>query len=82
MKVKLTLTIDKAVIEKAKIYAQNKGISLSDNIENYLKVVTKENDAEISDLTPIVKSMRGSFRMPKNLKYKDELTIGLSQKYL
>ena len=38
---KLTLTIEKSVIEKAKKYAREKERSLSDIIENYLKAITE-----------------------------------------
>ena len=38
---KLTLTIVKSVIEKAKKYAREKERSLSDIIENYLKAITE-----------------------------------------
>ena len=39
MNTKLTLTIDQSVIEKAKKYAKEKERSLSDLIENYLKLI-------------------------------------------
>ncbi len=39
MTTKLTLTIEQDVIKTAKIYAQKKGRSLSDLIENYLKTL-------------------------------------------
>jgi len=83
MNTKLTLTIEQAVIEKAKIYAKGKGYSLSDIIENYLKMITKEKE-EISEIdsTPMVKSMRGSFKAPSNFDYKKKLAKGLSEKYL
>ncbi len=42
MNTKLTLTIDKSIIEKAKKYARNRERSLSDLIENYLKALTSE----------------------------------------
>ena len=42
MNTKLTLTIEQTIIERAKKYANNKGRSLSDIIENYLKVITKK----------------------------------------
>lgn len=38
---KLTLTIEKSVIEKVKKYAREKERSLSDIIENYLKAITE-----------------------------------------
>jgi predicted CopG family antitoxin len=43
MNTKLTLTIEQKIIEKAKKYANEKGRSLSDIIENYLKAITKED---------------------------------------
>ena len=42
MNSKLTLTVEKSVIEKAKKYARSKGRSLSDIIENYLKSITSD----------------------------------------
>lgn len=82
MNTKLTLTIEQTIIEKAKKYANNKGRSLSDIIENYLKVITKEDNIESTDLTPIVKSLKGSFKAPKHFDYKKELTKRLTEKYL
>ncbi|MGB1451779.1 MAG: DUF6364 family protein, partial [Marinirhabdus sp.] len=43
MNTKLTLTIERKIIEKAKNYAKGKNRSLSDIIENYLKTLTKED---------------------------------------
>jgi len=82
MNTKLTLTIEQTIIEKAKKYASNKGRSLSDIIENYLKAITKEEKEEQNSLTPIVKSLKGSFKAPENIDYKKELAKGLSEKYL
>ena len=44
MDTKLTLKLDKSVIEKAKIYAAQHKHSLSFLIENYLKAVTTDED--------------------------------------
>lgn len=82
MNTKLTLTIDQSVIEKAKRYAKDKERSLSSLIENYLKALTKENNPNEIELTPIVKSLKGSFTAPKDLDYKKELSNRLSEKYL
>lgn len=79
---KLTLTIEQAVIEKAKKYAKEKERSLSDLIENYLKAITKDNDAEAIEITPTVKLLKGSFTAPANFDYKEELSKRLSEKYL
>ena len=82
MNTKLTLTIEQTVIEKAKKYAKDKERSLSNLIENYLKALTKESDPNEIELTPIVKSLKGSFTAPKNYDYKKDLTNRLSEKYL
>jgi len=82
MNTKLTLTIEQTIIKKAKKYAKGKGRSLSDIIENYLKVITKEEGKSDFEITPLTKSLRGSFKAPKDFDYKKELSKGLSQKYL
>jgi len=81
MNTKLTLTIEQSVIKKAKQYAKGKGRSLSDIIENYLKAITNKSESEI-ELTPIVKSLKGSFKAPEDFDYKKELIKGLTEKYL
>lgn len=82
MNTKLTLTIEKSVIEKAKKYASGKGRSLSDIIQNYLKVITQEGKDDEVELTPIVKSLKGTFKEPQNFDYKKELSKRLAEKYL
>ncbi len=82
MNTKLTLTIEQTIIEKAKKYANDKGRSLSDIIENYLKAITNEDSIEGIDLTPIVKSLKGTFKAPSNIDYKKELSKRLTEKYL
>ena len=81
MNTKLTLTIKQSVIEKAKKYAKDKERSLSDLVENYLKALTKDVPQNKIELTPIVKSLKGSFSAPENFDYKKELANSLSEKY-
>ena len=77
---KLTLTIEKDVIEKAKKYATESGRSLSDLVENYLKLVTKTD--ERIELSPTVKSLLGAVKNPENRDFKDILSDELANKYL
>ena len=82
MSTKLTLTIEKEVIEKAKQYAKGKNRSLSDIIENYLKILTtEERKQNQKPLNPIVKSLKGSFKTSKKIDYKKELEKRLEEKY-
>ncbi len=82
MNTKLTLTIEQSIIERAKKYASGKGRSLSDIIENYLKIITKEEQSKEVELTPIVKCLKGTFKEPQNFDYKTELSKRLAEKYL
>lgn len=80
MTTKLTLTVEKDVIELAKTYASKKGRSLSDLIENYLMSLV-QNEKGNNDLSPSVKRLLGSVKAPKNFDYKTELEIALEKKY-
>lgn len=83
MNTKLTLTIEREIIERAKNYAKGKNRSLSDIIENYLKILTKEERSnKRKKLNPAVESLKGSFKMPKDMDYKKELKDRLEKKYL
>jgi hypothetical protein len=82
MNTKLTLTIEQSLIDKAKKYAKAQGRSLSDIVENYLKAIIEEENTKLIDPTPITSSLRGSFKVPKDIDYKEELSKGLSEKHL
>ena len=82
MDAKLTLTIEQSIIDRAKRYAKTKERSLSDLVESYLKIITKETVSNDIILTPTVKMLKGSFRAPKNFDYKKELTDMLTDKYI
>ena len=82
MNTKLTLTIEKEVIEIAKDYAKEKGQSLSELVENYFKLITNERRPIKSDeLSPRVKRLRGIIKADKDLDYKQILTDELLKKY-
>ncbi|MES2617711.1 MAG: DUF6364 family protein [Bacteroidota bacterium] len=80
MTTKLTLTVEKDVIELAKVYANKKGRSLSDLIENYLKTLVQKDNNK-NDLSPNVKKLLGAVKAPKGFDYKKELEKTLNKKY-
>jgi hypothetical protein len=82
MDAKLTLSINSDVARRAKVYARNKGRSLSDLVENYLKLLTGNSSVDSSEYTPRVKSLLGSILIPEDFKYKKEVTDYLVKKYL
>lgn len=63
MRTKLTLTVDKNIIEEAKKYAKANGRSLSNLIEEYLKSLfdLKEEDSSF-EISPLVNSLWGSVK--------------------
>ena len=82
MDAKLTLNIDKDVARRAKVYARKEGRSLSDLVENYLKLLTKNSTIEDSEYTPLVKSLLGCISLPEDFDYKKEISEYLAKKYL
>jgi hypothetical protein len=80
MATKLTLTVDKDIIESAKAYARKNGRSLSALIENYLRALTKKEDS-IEELSPKVKKLLGSVKVHEGFDYKTELESELIKKY-
>jgi len=85
MKKKLTLKMNKFVIEKAKKYAASHNLSLSQIIELYLQSLAEQEDIvkDKSDIqiSPFVKSMSSGVHMPTNLEYKVDYVNHLIEKY-
>ena len=84
MDTKLTLKLDKYVIEQAKEYASSHKRSLSRIIESYLKsLVIQEDSGDNKDLqiSPFVKSMSTGVKIPADLDYKTEYSSYLTEKY-
>ena len=83
MDTKLTLQLNKAVIERAKSYAATKKTSLSKLIEAYLDSITsKEKEQETKEISPLVKSLSGIITLPKDARHKVAYSEHLSKKYL
>lgn len=75
MDTKLTLKLNKSIIEKAKEYAALHNVSLSRMIESYLQsLVDKETKQEgkIIEISPFVKSMATGVKIPNDLDLKTE----------
>lgn len=82
MSSKLTLTIQKEIIETAKEYAKEKGLSLSEMVESYFKLVTVNRKINTKkQLSPKVRKLRGIIKTEDELDYKKILTEELSKKY-
>lgn len=80
MLTKLTLTVDKSVIERAKSYAKSTGRSLSELVETYLETITQENNE--APLSPKLNKIVGSVKLPKDFDEQKELRSYLESKHL
>lgn len=80
MNTKLTLRLDKNIIERAKEFASSRNQSLSQLVEDYFQNLTLENDFK-EKLSPKVRRLSGIMKS-KNINYKSELESLLKEKYL
>jgi len=84
MDTKLTLKLDRNVIERAKKYASSHKRSLSRLIESYLKSLMTQEDSSNNDeiqISPFVKSLSSGVHIPSDLNYKTEYSNYLTEKY-
>ncbi|MEQ8469616.1 MAG: DUF6364 family protein [Marinoscillum sp.] len=83
MKSKLTLVIEKDIIEKAKEFATGKHQSLSEIVENYFAYLTSQS-AELRKSTlvsPRVTKLRGVAKTDKDFDHKKVLEEEIQLKY-
>ena len=68
---KLTLSIEDAVVEKAKRYARSRRVSVSQLVEDYLDLVSKSFKAPAD--TPVLRALRGTLKKAPLRAYKRHL---------
>lgn len=81
MDTKLTLKLNQEVIEKAKLYASDKKLSLSRLIENYLNSLTSDQSTDELGISPFVKSLSSGIKIPADYDYKKDRKDNLDQKH-
>lgn len=84
MSTKLTLSIDRSVIEDAKAYAKSSGRSLSGLVEEYLKSLAGSDAGDKKQKSlKMVRELKGAVKMPKDFSsYQALLEDALIEKYL
>lgn len=80
MTTKLTLTVEKSIIERAKVYAKKTDRSLSVLIEKYLETLTQESSN--IKVSPKLKKLVGAVKLPKNFDEEKELREYFESKHL
>ena len=78
---KLTLALDKDVVEKAKKYAGERNLSLSKLVEFFFSSLTAEVRGKKTTISPVTATLVGMVK-DKGVDYKESLTDALRKKYL
>jgi len=78
MNTKLTLNLNKEIIEEAKTYAKSHRVSLSKLIENYLSSITRQSKNQ-SSVSPLVESLTGI--IPNDYDEKKDYRNYIDKKY-
>jgi hypothetical protein len=69
---KLTLSVDDNVVSRAKRYAKQRGVSISQMVETYLAAVADPSSPATQD-SPILRSLRGSLKKADLQDYRRHL---------
>lgn len=83
MDTKLTLRLDKNVIEKAKKYATRQQQSLSRIVEAYLRSLTEidQSEKEEVEISPFVKKISSGVQIPADLNHKNVYRDHIAKKH-
>jgi hypothetical protein len=82
MVTKLTLTLDKNVIEQAKKFAADHGNSLSELVENYFKLLVEKDDLQaLPKESKRVQRLKGILKTSKSIDYKTILEEEILKKH-
>ena len=80
MQAKLTLSLDKEVIEQAKKFSRQQHQSLSKMVENYLRRITAQERKD-EEPTPIVAQLSGVLPPQAGDRFREEYAEYLEKKY-
>lgn len=84
MDAKLTLKLDKQVIDKSKDYASSQKRSLSRLVESYLKSLVDADNRKNEDdfkISPFVKNLKTGVKIPADFDYKEAYGNYIAEKY-
>ena len=69
---KLTLSVDDAVVTRAKEYAKQRGVSVSKVVQDYLTAIA---DPVAPSVTPVLDSVRGILKKADIDDYREHLAV-------
>lgn len=80
MTTKLTLSINKETVKRAKLISRRKGKSISKMVEEYLNSISEKENQKESVIDKIDKILKGKITNP-NVNWKEERHQHLKKKY-
>lgn len=82
MTTRLTLTMNKEVVNNAKVYAKVNRTSVAQLVEDYLKHLSSpKTDWDEQDISPELRALVGCIKLPKDTDYKEIYGAYLEEKY-
>lgn len=81
MPAKLTLSVEEAIIEKAKALASRNGRSLSSIVSEFLQSLIDNEKQGQPEYSPIVNRLAGILDLPEDYDYKEDYGNHLMKKY-
>lgn len=80
MNIKLTLKLNKRVIERAKRYSRKRKTSISQIVESHLNALTIDETKDL-EITELVKSISGVISPDKISNYRSDYKKYITKKY-
>ena len=82
MDAKLTLKLDKEVIDRAKVYARERQESLSVLVERYFRYIVEQEEGQpVRDIAPTVRELSGIIDLDESIDAREIRTDYLLDKY-
>ena len=81
METKLTLKLDKRIINQAKAYAKRHHKSLSGLVENYFKNLTDLQQNEKAELSPPVRELSGVLKLKPDFVLNKDYLAHLEERH-
>ena len=81
MNTKLTLNVNKDIVEQAKKYAQMNKQSVSALVQNYLTFITEDKSLDNIEISPTVKELAGIITIDDLYDIKEEYRKHILEKY-
>lgn len=80
MKKRITITINKDLVESAKKYASAHDTTISHLMETYLNRLSNETPSAV-EISPLVRNLSGIITLPEDYDSKEDYTRQVIEKY-